>query len=139
MYLFGSSNNGFGFRNSDMDICMMLGRLRSDQIDHLYYITELNKHLKKCQFVSKVHAIKTAKVPIVKFIFSNPEIEADISLYNNLALENTELLLSYGRIDERVRLLGYALKYFAKVSTMFLSYQLVLNSIQFNFFHRIQD
>ena len=100
----------------------MLGSLRSEQIDHLHYITELNKHLKKCQFVSKVHAIKTAKVPIVKFVFSNPEIEADISLYNNLALENTELLLSYGRIDERVRLLGYALKYFAKVSSrLFLS------------------
>ena len=94
---------------------MFLKRFKPCEIDAQKTIREVEKILRGCNFTSNVLSIRTAKVPIVKFKFKDPVIEADISLYNSLALRNTELLLSYARIDPRVRELGYTVKYFAKV------------------------
>lgn len=57
----------------------------------------------------------SAKVPIVKFRHKKTMIEGDISLYNTLALQNTDLLRSYAEIDGRTKVLGHMVKYFAKV------------------------
>jgi terminal uridylyltransferase len=62
----------------------------------------------------RVLEITSAKVPIVKVRHKKSSIEGDISLYNTLALQNTELLKSYAQIDERVKILGLVVKYFAK-------------------------
>ena len=75
--------------------------------------------------------ILTARVPIVKLSIKRwlvnyyyyysycsviiRRLEADISLENTLALHNTRMLALYNWIDERVRPLGFAIKYFAKV------------------------
>ena len=56
----------------------------------------------------------SAKVPIVKFRHKKTMIEGDISLYNTLALQNTDLLRSYASIDSRIPVLGHMVKYFAK-------------------------
>ncbi len=56
-----------------------------------------------------------AKVPIVKFRHKKTDIEGDISLYNTLALQNTALLRSYAEVDERTKVLGHVVKYFAKI------------------------
>ena len=94
---------------------MTFNGLKAHDIDKKDLIREVEKILRKCPFVTKVISIRSAKVPIVKFCFIDPVIEADISLYNELALKNTDLLSTYCRIDSRVRPLGYALKHFAKV------------------------
>jgi terminal uridylyltransferase len=57
----------------------------------------------------------SAKVPIVKFRHCETNIEGDISLYNTLALHNTDLLRSYVQIDPRTKTLGYVVKHFAKI------------------------
>ena len=57
----------------------------------------------------------SAKVPIVKFRHRASMLDGDISLNNTLALKNTNLLRSYAQIDERTRILGHMVKYFAKV------------------------
>jgi len=113
--LFGSSNNGFGFVNSDMDISMTFHGHEVYDVDTKKAIKGVETILRGYRFASKVTAIHSAKVPIVKFCFKDSEIEADISLYNILAQRNTELLLMYSQIDERVKLLGYTLKLFAKM------------------------
>ena len=95
-------------------------------IDMKKAIRDVEKIIRNCRFISNVTAIHSAKVPIVKFCFRNPEIEADISLYNLLAQKNTDLLLTYSRIDERVRPLGYALKHFAKVNTLLRYFDIYL-------------
>ena len=64
--------------------------------------------------VSHVQQIRGAKVPIVKFYHGPTRVEADISLYNVLAQENTAMLRLYATIDERVKVLGYLTKLFAK-------------------------
>ena len=130
--LFGSSNNGFGFVNSDMDISMTFHGYEVYDVDTKKAIKGVETILRGYRFASKVTAIHSAKVPIVKFCFKDPEIEADISLYNILAQRNTELLLMYSQIDERVKLLGYTLKLFAKVKILIFSFIFYLNVYSFS-------
>ncbi|KAI1900101.1 hypothetical protein AGOR_G00046560 [Albula goreensis] len=114
--LFGSSKNGFGFRQSDLDICMMLeGRETAEGLDCIAIIDSLARDLKRHPGLRNILPITTAKVPIVKFFHVRTGLEGDISLYNTLALHNTQLLASYAAIDPRVQQLCYVMKVFAKV------------------------
>ncbi|XP_072290269.1 terminal uridylyltransferase 7 isoform X2 [Eucyclogobius newberryi] len=116
LQLFGSSKNGFGFRQSDLDICMMLeGRDTLEDDDCIHIIEILARLLKKHSGLKNILPITTAKVPIVKFYHLQTGLEGDISLYNTLALHNTHLLASYAEIDARVRILCYVMKVFAKM------------------------
>ncbi|XP_047146010.1 terminal uridylyltransferase 4 isoform X1 [Hydra vulgaris] len=114
--LFGSSVNGFGFRNSDLDLCL---RFETDtppkDLNYQRTIGLIENALKKSSDFSKVFSIKSAKVPIVKFCLRNGDIDGDISLYNCLAIVNSKLLKTYAMIDTRVRIMGYCIKYFAKI------------------------
>uniref|UniRef100_A0A8C2I6K6 Uncharacterized protein n=1 Tax=Cyprinus carpio TaxID=7962 RepID=A0A8C2I6K6_CYPCA len=68
LVLFGSSKNGFGFKQSDLDICMTLEGQDTAEVLNILPIT-------------------TAKVPIVKFYHTKTGLEGDISLYNTLVRE----------------------------------------------------
>uniref|UniRef100_A0A667ZYM9 Terminal uridylyl transferase 7 n=1 Tax=Myripristis murdjan TaxID=586833 RepID=A0A667ZYM9_9TELE len=116
LQLFGSSKNGFGFRQSDLDICMVLeGQDNADDLDCIGIIESLARLLKKHPGLRNILPITTAKVPIVKFYHIRTGLEGDISLYNTLALHNTNLLASYAAIDRRVKILCYVMKVFAKM------------------------
>ncbi|NXX48663.1 TUT7 uridylyltransferase, partial [Tricholaema leucomelas] len=114
--LFGSSKNGFGFKQSDLDICMTMDGLETAEgLDCIRIIEDLAKVLKKQSGLRNVLPITTAKVPIVKFFHVRSGLEVDISLYNTLALHNTKLLSSYAAIDPRVKYLCYTMKVFTKI------------------------
>ncbi|XP_045890712.1 terminal uridylyltransferase 7 [Micropterus dolomieu] len=116
LQLFGSSKNGFGFRQSDLDICMVLeGQDAMDDVDCINIIESLARLLRKHPGLKNILPITTAKVPIVKFYHVRTGLEGDISLYNTLALHNTHLLASYAAIDSRVKILCYVMKVFAKM------------------------
>ncbi|XP_024131368.1 terminal uridylyltransferase 7 isoform X2 [Oryzias melastigma] len=116
LQLFGSSKNGFGFKKSDLDICMVLeGQESIDDVDCIKIIESLARCLKKNPGLRNILPITTAKVPIVKFYHISTSLEGDISLYNTLALHNTHLLASYAAIDRRVKILCYVMKVFAKM------------------------
>ncbi|KAM6962727.1 terminal uridylyltransferase 4 [Aplochiton taeniatus] len=113
--LFGSSKNGFGFRDSDLDICMTLeGHDTAENLNCKEIIEGLAKVLKKHTGLRNILPITTAKVPIVKFEHRQSCLEGDISLYNTLAQHNTRMLATYAAIDSRVQFLGYTMKVFAK-------------------------
>ncbi|XP_064859289.1 terminal uridylyltransferase 4-like [Oncorhynchus nerka] len=113
--LFGSSKNGFGFRDSDLDICMTLeGHDTAEKLNCKEIIEGLAKVLKKHTGLRNILPITTAKVPIVKFEHRQSGLEADISLYNTLAQHNTRMLATYAALDPRVQFLGYTMKVFAK-------------------------
>ncbi|XP_055779188.1 terminal uridylyltransferase 4-like isoform X3 [Salvelinus fontinalis] len=113
--LFGSSKNGFGFRDSDLDICMTLeGHDTAENLNCKEIIEGLAKVLKKHTGLRNILPITTAKVPIVKFEHRQSGLEADISLYNTLAQHNTRMLATYATLDPRVQFLGYTMKVFAK-------------------------
>uniref|UniRef100_A0A674NRY5 CCHC-type domain-containing protein n=1 Tax=Takifugu rubripes TaxID=31033 RepID=A0A674NRY5_TAKRU len=85
LQLFGSSKNGFGFRQSDLDICMVLeGQETINDVDCISLIESLARLLRKHSGVKNVLPITTAKVPIVKFYHVQTGLEGDISLYNTL-------------------------------------------------------
>uniref|UniRef100_A0A4W3H2K1 Terminal uridylyl transferase 7 n=1 Tax=Callorhinchus milii TaxID=7868 RepID=A0A4W3H2K1_CALMI len=114
--LFGSSKNGFGFKQSDLDICMTFeGRETAEGLNCIRIIEDLARVLRKHPGLRSILPITTAKVPIVKFFHVRSGLEGDISLYNTLALHNTGLLASYAAIDPRVKYLGYTMKIFAKI------------------------
>ena len=113
--IFGSSCNGFSFRDSDLDISVTFkGVETSEQLDCTNLIEELSSHLLGMQGVTKVLPITATKVPIVKMFHGKFNIDADISLYNVLASENSAMLASYANVDERFKVLGYLVKLFAK-------------------------
>ncbi|XP_037325742.2 terminal uridylyltransferase 4 isoform X2 [Pungitius pungitius] len=113
--LFGSSKNGFGFRDSDLDICMTLeGHETAERLNCKEIIEALAKVLKKHTGLRNILPITTAKVPIVKFEHRQSGLEGDISLYNTLAQHNTRMLATYAALDPRVQFLGYTMKVFAK-------------------------
>ncbi|XP_054438915.1 terminal uridylyltransferase 7 isoform X2 [Pteronotus mesoamericanus] len=114
--LFGSSKNGFGFKQSDLDICMTINGLETAEgLDCVRTIEELARVLKKHSGLRNILPITTAKVPIVKFFHLRSGLEVDISLYNTLALHNTRLLAAYSGIDPRVKYLCYTMKVFTKM------------------------
>ena len=117
--LFGSSVNGFGFQKSDMDICL---RFSTDEpppeLNMAEKVIEISNCLSKNPEIRKVMHVKWAKIPIVKFTLPSLELDADISIYNSLALRNSAMLATYGAIDERVKIMGYCIKVFAKVSIL---------------------
>jgi len=113
--LFGSSRNGFGFRKSDMDMCLTIkGNKTGRNLSTLPFIKSIFECLRDNRSLCNVYAITTAKVPIVKFKHRNTGLEGDISLYNTLALCNTNLIKCYSMIDSRCKALGYALKILVK-------------------------
>ncbi|KAM5258179.1 terminal uridylyltransferase 7 isoform 3-T5 [Hipposideros larvatus] len=114
--LFGSSKNGFGFKQSDLDVCMTINGLETAEgLDCVRTIEELARVLKKHSGLRNILPITTAKVPIVKFFHLRSGLEVDISLYNTLALHNTRLLSAYSTIDPRVKYLCYTMKVFTKM------------------------
>ncbi|XP_004677848.1 PREDICTED: terminal uridylyltransferase 7 isoform X2 [Condylura cristata] len=114
--LFGSSKNGFGFKQSDLDVCMTInGHETAEGLDCVKTIEELARVLRKHSGLRNILPITTAKVPIVKFFHLRSGLEVDISLYNTLALHNTRLLSAYSAIDPRVKYLCYTMKVFTKM------------------------
>ncbi len=104
--VFGSSQNGFAFAHSDLDVSLTFSDQETDEgIDAIDVIERLAEKLKRMQGVRGVQAITSAKVPIIKFtsVQYQPRIEGDISLYNILAQENTKMLRCYSYIDARVK------------------------------------
>ena len=113
--VFGSSVNGFSFSRSDLDISLTFTDHETDEdLDAIEIIENLAQRMLKKQGLLNVQAITSAKVPIIKFTNKMPKIECDISLYNILALENTRMLRTYASIDNRVKVLGYVVKEWAK-------------------------
>ncbi|XP_076309141.1 terminal uridylyltransferase 7-like [Tachypleus tridentatus] len=118
LHLFGSSCNGFGFTDCDLDICLTFkddekGETCRNQ--HPAIIEKLAEKLHHKWGLTNIVAITTAKVPIVKFMDKLTRLEGDISLYNVLAQQNTRMLNVYSKIDKRVQILGYTMKKFTKI------------------------
>ncbi|CAF3156096.1 unnamed protein product [Rotaria socialis] len=116
LHAFGSFYNGFGFRKSDLDVCIVFKDQREEHTDEALQIMKriLKSMRSSSDTFESVQPILHAKVPIIRSKHRRLQIEIDISFHNMLAIENTRLLKAYADIDPRVSQLGYMIKHLAK-------------------------
>ncbi|XP_011876768.1 PREDICTED: poly(A) RNA polymerase gld-2 homolog A-like [Vollenhovia emeryi] len=138
VFLGGSTMNGFGSNDSDVDVCLLIKNTELDArciaIEHL---TEVLKHLKQSDFVEQLDMIH-AKVPIITFVDAIRKFKVDMNCNNSVGIKNTHLLYCYSKLDWRVKPLVLVVKLWAqwhhinnaKCSTL-SSYSLVLMVIHF--------
>ncbi|PWN43078.1 PAP/OAS1 substrate-binding domain-containing protein, partial [Ceraceosorus guamensis] len=119
---FGSMANGFALKNSDMDLCCLIGKDENGKTPEFNAseLVETLGNLIRQETDFTVMPLPKARIPIIKI--SRPasaelpyEISCDIGFENRLALENTRLLLSYAMVDPpRLRTLVLFLKVWTK-------------------------
>ncbi|XP_011503747.1 PREDICTED: poly(A) RNA polymerase, mitochondrial [Ceratosolen solmsi marchali] len=129
---FGSTVNGFGKQNCDLDLSLhfekeKIEKMNSNLVFHTKYFSITDKH--RVQNVMEIIAgimnicipgifnirkILQARVPIIKFDHKLTEIECDLSMTNTSAYYMSELLYMYGEMDWRVRPLIFTIKAWAK-------------------------
>ena len=110
---FGSSKNGFGFGQSDVDLTILL-KDSSDASESTIesVLAKTADVLGTCPNVSGIVPLPNARISIVKFDYEVDGIRfsCDLCCQNHLALRNTRLIHTYAQLDTRCRKLGYCLK-----------------------------
>lgn len=142
LYMYGSSANGFSIGNSnvltqsDIDLNIMINfqtelsnspanyQALGEQFDSitLEILSTKIVYSKACEALKKsgiksIKYISQARIHLLKFETPddlNYKLSVDICLNNQMALANTELLLTYSKIDFRVPVLGVVIKAWAK-------------------------
>ncbi|KAI6178759.1 hypothetical protein M3Y98_00536600 [Aphelenchoides besseyi] len=121
LFAVGSTVNGCGSYDSDMDLCCVTpdymhdGNLRAFGIRTL---RKIRKHLfqsydqeimNKCEFIQ-------AKVPILRIEFKDQfnTLQVDLNVNNEAGIRNSHLLHYYSRIDDRFPALCLLIKHWAK-------------------------
>jgi len=77
-------------------------------------INQLADVLTESGQMETVHARPNARVPIVALQDKKSGLKCDVCMCNNLAITNSQLLRAYMSLDERVRQLCFAIKFWAK-------------------------
>ncbi|KFD67290.1 hypothetical protein M514_05053 [Trichuris suis] len=106
----GSSVNGLGSRNCDVDLCLVDDSSMPDEVGDrdsaLRTLRKIQRHLqKRASPVSKAQLIP-ARVPIIRCKFRSPwNYSVDINWNNVHGIYNTHLLHHYSQADERFPML----------------------------------
>nr|XP_043628434.1 UTP:RNA uridylyltransferase 1 [Erigeron canadensis]XP_043628435.1 UTP:RNA uridylyltransferase 1 [Erigeron canadensis]XP_043628436.1 UTP:RNA uridylyltransferase 1 [Erigeron canadensis] len=124
LFLYGSCANSFGFRKSDIDVCLAMGDGDIDKSEILLKLADILKS----DNLENVQALTRARVPIVKLMDPVTGISCDICVNNLLAVINTKLLRDYSKIDVRLRQLAFIVKHWAKSRGVNETYQGTLSS-----------
>nr|XP_017236141.1 PREDICTED: UTP:RNA uridylyltransferase 1 [Daucus carota subsp. sativus] len=124
LYLYGSGANSFGFKKSDIDVCLAIDDLNVNKSEVLLKLADILQ----ADNLQNVQALTRARVPIVKLMDPVTGISCDICVNNLLAVINTKLLRDYALIDERLRQLAFIIKHWAKSRGVNETYQGTLSS-----------
>jgi len=120
--VFGSSANGFGSPNSDLDLCLQVppsatGFTKENGVEAM---TNLATKFTDAGLTDVDTVRLTARIPIVKFNVPYSDdgeeilVECDLSLQNPLACLNTSLLHAYSKISPTACVLASIIKRWAK-------------------------
>ncbi len=135
---FGEFEAGLNLFNEAIDLSLMFdGKLPKKALN------KISRTLKE-DGMDNVSMILTAKIPRVMFVDNKSRITIDLSVDNNLAIYNTDLLNKYIQIDNRVKPFILSIKQWAQnrgisnpVHGTFSSYSWTLIAI--NFLQRIRN
>jgi len=148
LHVFGSCVNGFGLRDADVDLCLQIPtdtqeeaaeaveslaeavRSAYPDIGDDASMDDMNVNPNGIKH-SDVLALTHARVPIVK-VQRLPRrlqgIACDICVNNTLAVVNTQLLKDYASIDQRLTLLAFCVKHWARQRKVNSTYHGTLSS-----------
>ncbi|KAL7454836.1 hypothetical protein ACHAWC_006435, partial [Mediolabrus comicus] len=121
--VFGSSANGFGSPNSDLDLCLCIPPAAGDFAKDgkgVEAMTNLASKFTDAGMRDVNTDRLTARIPIVKFDVPYNDngteilVDCDLSLQNPLALLNTSLLRTYASISPMTVVLASIIKRWAK-------------------------
>ncbi|ORZ22602.1 hypothetical protein BCR42DRAFT_406587 [Absidia repens] len=105
--LFGSSVNGLGTNQSDVDICI------TSQWSGLRSVRALATLFIRCGMQQVIY-VPRAQVPIVRLFDPETQLACDININSTMALYNTDMIKAYTAIDPRVRPLIMIIKHWTK-------------------------
>ncbi|XP_011638103.1 poly(A) RNA polymerase gld-2 homolog A-like isoform X1 [Pogonomyrmex barbatus] len=115
IFFVGSTMNGFGSNDSDVDICLLVKDVDVDNRDmSLHHLLEIYDNFSQCDFVDRLNLIH-ARVPIITFYDTVRKFKADMNCNNSIAIKNTHLLYCYSKLDWRVKPLTLVIKLWAQV------------------------
>jgi len=153
--VFGSSANGFGSPNSDVDMCLQLpAGFKLDDEEDKNGSVAMGKlvELFESRGVKNVDPSRlTARIPVIMFDYpmkvaseeAEMLIDCDLSMQNPLACLNTSLILNYSHLDVRTRVLASIIKRWAKSREInnpaqhtLSSYGYILMLLHFLTYHR---
>lgn len=114
LFVFGSTFNGFGLEESDMDMCLLVqGGPAVSERQHLEKVRRLLQRHGGATFRPNIELVP-AKVPILKFREKTGGLEVDLCVNNPTSVRNTHLLFYYCKCDVRLRPLVLAVKLWAR-------------------------
>jgi hypothetical protein len=115
LFIFGSSANSLGTRDSDLDLCLDVPEAHAaGSCSRQRQLCIIAQGVLHAAGYTSAQAVPAARVPIVKFSDARTGLRCDLCFNNMPAVHNSRLLLHYMRIDPRVRLLALAVKHWAK-------------------------
>ncbi|CAI9290751.1 unnamed protein product [Lactuca saligna] len=111
-FSYGSCAHSFGFRKSDVDVCLAMGNADIDKAEIFLKLSDILKY----DNVGNVHVIlfkgiDSSQVPIVRLMDLTIGIRCDICVNNLLVVINIKLLCDYSKIDVRLRQLPFIIKH----------------------------
>jgi len=111
-HTFGSCENGFWMKGSDVDACLVIGRCTSRQS----WLTKLRlvQCLVKRERIGTAQVVK-ARVPVAKLSDQEGAELCDVSVNNVAALENSRFVAALSQLDPRVPRLGRFIKHWASM------------------------
>lgn len=111
LHTFGSCDNGFWMRGSDVDACLVIRRCTQRQS----WLTKLRlvRCLVERDRLGTAQVVGAARVPIAKVKNADGEELCDVSVNNVAALENSRFVGILAGLDPRVPALGRFIKHWA--------------------------
>jgi DNA polymerase sigma len=127
LHMFGSSANNLYFRDSDVDLCLMLNENRNDVYGNPYskndarereiYVIRLIAKLMHRRGMHDVLCLIKSRVPILKKQTTiKLGFKFDLCVERPLGLHNSALMQRYTTLDPRMRPLAFTIKAWSKAA-----------------------
>lgn len=117
IYIYGSSNNGFGTEGSDVDLCFVDPSITYEMIPDI--TDSIISILEEMKLQEIDNSRLRARIPVIRFVDPTSQLQCDLCFNNILPIRNTLLLKTYSSIDPRVRILGLIVKKWFGLSVRF--------------------
>ncbi|XP_002732726.1 poly(A) RNA polymerase GLD2-like [Saccoglossus kowalevskii] len=130
LHITGSTLNGFGTKQSDLDMCLMVSLPQSSPPKTLILrllhriMRQIQQDIPSCKSLLVIRA----RVPILRFTDTKSGFDCDININNATGIRNTHLLQAYSKCDWRVAPLMLTIKQWASANNINDASQSTLSS-----------